>query len=77
MTKQDELCYPGSCFNKALPDEYMFVLLARDAAAPAVIRSWVAERVRLGMNGLGDYQVVEALQLAKDMEEQYTVLRVR
>lgn len=37
MTKTEELNDPNSCFNKARPDELMFVILARDVAAPKAI----------------------------------------
>lgn len=35
---------PGEfdCYANALPDEPMFVLLARDALAPDVVRQWAA-----------------------------------
>jgi phage-related baseplate assembly protein len=46
----------------AHPNEMVFVLLSRDAAAPVAIRAWVAERLRLGKN------VVEALVCAQTME---------
>jgi len=37
---------PGAydCYDKALPDEPMFVLLARDPFAPTVLRWWAAQR---------------------------------
>lgn len=69
MIKTDELTDPNSCLSKARDDEILFVLLARDAAAPVAIRAWVAERVRLGKNVPGDPQIVEALECAQRMEE--------
>ena len=42
MKKTDELADPTSCLNKARDDERLFVLLARDPAAPVTIRAWVA-----------------------------------
>jgi hypothetical protein len=68
MLKSDEIEHTESCFNKARDDERLFVLLARDPAAPAAIRAWVAERVRLGKNHLLDDQIVEALECATLME---------
>jgi len=68
VRKTEEIAFQGSCFNKAKDDERLFVLLARDAAAPVAIRAWVAERLRLGKNREGDPQIVEALACAKLME---------
>lgn len=68
MRKRNEETHPASCFNRALPDEWVFVLLGRDAAAPAAIRAWVQERIRLGKNTPGDAQVSEALNVANSME---------
>lgn len=44
-TKND----PGQfdCYANALPDEPIFVLLARDLAAPAVIERWIEYREAL------------------------------
>jgi hypothetical protein len=68
MRKCAELTDPASCVSRAHDSEMTFVLLGRDAAAPATIRFWVAERVRLGKNRPGDSQVVEAEQCARTME---------
>jgi hypothetical protein len=46
----------------------IFVLLARDTAAPATIRFWATERVRLKKNRPDDPQIVEALECARIME---------
>lgn len=69
MRKRDEETHPESCFNRALPDEWVFVLLGRDAAAPAAIRAWARERIRLGKNLEGDDQITEALIVALEIEE--------
>ena len=68
MIKRDEIEYSESCFNKARDNERLFVLLARDVAAPAAIRAWVAERIRLDKNTAADPQIVEALDCARLME---------
>lgn len=70
MRKRDELTSPKSCLNKAKDDELIFVLLARDVAAPSVIRKWVVERMRLGKNHASDPQIVEALASADAMERE-------
>jgi hypothetical protein len=46
----------------------VFVLLARDAAAPAAIRAWIEERIKLGKNNRQDAQIVEAEHCAREME---------
>jgi hypothetical protein len=68
VIKRDEIENTESCLNKARADERLFVLLARDPAAPVAIRAWVAERVRLGKNTPIDGQIVEALDCASRME---------
>jgi hypothetical protein len=69
VIKREELTNPASCMSRARDDEMVFVLLARDAAAPYAIRSWVQERIRLGKNQPGDPQIEEALSCAARMEE--------
>ena len=68
MRKRDELTNRAGCMARARDDEMTFVLLARDAAAPATIRAWIAERIRLGKNQAGDPQLSEAEQCARTME---------
>ena len=68
MRKRDELSNPDSCMNRAKDDEMTFVLLGRDAAAPAAIRAWVGFRVKLGKNNFNDPQITEALECARKME---------
>ena len=68
MIKRDEIEYSESCFNKARDNERLFVMLARDVAAPVAIRAWVAERIKLNKNSPNDPQIVEALECARLME---------
>ena len=68
MIKSKELTDPSSCLSKAKDDELLFVLLARDKAAPVAIRAWIAERLRLGKNQVDDAQILEAEQCARLME---------
>lgn len=70
MIKREELTNPNSCMVRAKDDEMTFVLLARDVAAPATIRNWVNERLRLGKNQPSDPQITEALECAREMERQ-------
>lgn len=67
MLKRDELVNPKSCLNKAMDDEYLFVLLQRDPAAQAAIMAWVNRRLALGLNQPSDKQIIEAIQTANDM----------
>lgn len=68
MLKRDEIENQSSCLNKARDAEYLFVLLARDPAAPVAIRAWVSERLRLGKNKPEDPQIQEAVECANLME---------
>lgn len=67
MLKSDELTDPNSCLNKARGNERIFVLLGRDPAAPAAIRAWIAERVRIGKNRPDDEQICEAAECIEKM----------
>lgn len=49
----------------------VFVLLARDVAAPLAIRAWIAARIKAGKNYPGDPQLIEAERCASFMELQY------
>lgn len=68
MLKRDEIETENSCLNKARPEERLFVLLARDPAAPVAIRAWIAERLRLGKNQPTDEQIREAFECAALMD---------
>jgi hypothetical protein len=68
MRKRDELTNSNGCMFRAADDEMTFVLLGRDVAAPATIRAWTAERIRLGKNLASDPQIQEALDCANTME---------
>jgi len=68
MIKRDEIEDTESCFNNAADGERLFILLARDPAAPVAIRAWIAERIRLGKNAPGDEQIREAYECANLME---------
>ena len=70
MRKKDELSREHTCMQHAHPNEMVFVLLSRDAAAPVAIRAWVAERLRLGKNVETDEQIAEALECARTMESE-------
>lgn len=71
MKKIEEMAQLHSCLNKADRDEFIFVLLGRDVAAPDTIRFWATERMRLGKNKLNDKQIQEAFETARQIEEQH------
>lgn len=55
---------PYDCYAKAEPDEPMFILLARDRAAPHLIRKWA----RWSKNaGTDPAKIAEARKCADDM----------
>jgi hypothetical protein len=66
MRKRDELV--SGCMAKARDDEMTFVLLGRDRAAPAAIRKWIKERIRLRLNKPGDAKLIEAEECARIIE---------
>lgn len=70
MLKINETVDVSSCWNRARDFEMLFVLLARDAAAPVAIRAWIAERIRIGKNTVTDPQIQEAEICAQEMEFQ-------
>ena len=73
MKKKEEITNPQSCLSKADPEEMLFVLLARDAAAPGAIRFWASERLRMRMNDADDDKIKEALACADAMYKQRVV----
>lgn len=70
-TKLTEL--RDGCFHKAMDDEPMFVLLARDTSGPLVIRIWADVReaeIRQGVRPATDMtQVIDARATADKMEQ--------
>mgnify|MGYP006969363259 CR=1 FL=1 len=59
---------PGEydCYEKADPDEPMFVLLGRDPTAGVLVRLWAALRVRLGYEELEVMR--EAVECGQNMK---------
>lgn len=66
MRKTDELMQPNSCINRSRPDEWVFVLTARDPHAPAAIRKWADDYERAG--GKAE-KVADARWTADQMEQ--------
>ena len=77
MLKREELSNPRSCMSRAKSHEMCFVLLARDATAPHIVRMWAKERLRLGKNKPGDEQITEALACAETMQDQHSGIRLQ
>lgn len=53
---------PNDCYTRALPDEPMFTLLARDPGAPDLIRLWARQRgvhIDAGLRPETDREVVK------------------
>jgi hypothetical protein len=67
MLKGKERSDTNSCWNKAREDELLFILLARDPAAPVAIEAWINERIRLGKNQGSDTQIADARACALRM----------
>lgn len=59
---------PNDCYHKAEPDEEIFVLLARDEAAPHAIRKWVNMRIMFGLDDPHSEKINEAMRCASKME---------
>lgn len=56
--------------SRARDDEWTFVLLGRDLAAPVAVRAWIEERIRLGKNSRDDAQIREAEQWIESVERE-------
>lgn len=67
MKKSNELRSPTSCFNKASPDEPIFVLRAKDTVASQTVRHWAT--MAEGMHEPEKLQ--EARKLADEMDAWY------
>lgn len=75
MRKQDELTNPNSCMSRARDDEWTFVLLGRDVAAPHAVKAWIEQRIALGKNQRHDPQIVEAERwIANVLQDQETAV---
>ncbi len=74
MKRLKEIQDPKSCLNKAYDQEMVFVLLARDAAAPVAIQAWINERIRLGKNTADDNQILDAYECILAMMSHRTLL---
>lgn len=73
MIKDDEINNENSCLNKARGYEGIFVLRAKDPAAPAAILAWIKARIQLDLNQAGDAKLIEAenCALLMDMQRNY------
>lgn len=55
-----------TCYDKAAPDEPIFVLRAQDMIAPEIVREWA---YRAKVAGTPEEKVEEARRLADKMED--------
>lgn len=65
---------PGDydCYANALPDEPMFILLARDRSAPEAVRAWAYDRqqaVNRGAKPVSDMAMVAEARACADAME--------
>lgn len=66
---------PGDfdCYGNAEPDEPMFILLARDPAAPELVETWADRRLAMINDGLkpesDKAMITEARQCAETMRK--------
>ena len=61
---------PGAfdCYGKAADDEPLFVLRAKDPAAPAAIQAWIVARLACGVSKDGEIErLKEAMQCVHAM----------
>lgn len=65
MKKRLELANPHSCFNRAEPDEPIFVLRSSDPIGPQTVRLW-ATMATLSHSAA---KVEEAMMFADEMEK--------
>ncbi len=71
---------PGEfdCYFKAMPDEPMFILLARDNDAPLCVRTWAYYRemsIALGQRPKSDLVMVAEARACADAMERWRVDR--
>lgn len=72
MTKRENIDNPNSCWNKARDDEQVFILLERDEAMAATLRSWADNRIRLEIDKSTSPKITAARRLA-DMLDRITL----
>jgi hypothetical protein len=75
MLKIHEQADDRSCWSKALDYERVFVLLARDGAAPHAIEEWARERMRLGLSMEDSPEIESAFRCAANMREERSHIR--
>jgi DNA-directed RNA polymerase subunit RPC12/RpoP len=66
VRKIDEVEIPTSCFNKAAPEEPIFVVRAKDPEAPDTVRTWANNAQTRGTHE--PEKIAEAFALADRME---------
>jgi hypothetical protein len=72
-TKQNPAAF--DCYGSALPDEPMFILLARDPNAPSLVRSWADRREQDILDGIRPVSDIPMVQEARHCADAMTVWR--
>lgn len=72
MLKSQENSYPDSTWNKAKPDEPLFIIRATDKFAAKTIRDWAA-RVASDPEATNGEKVLDALKAADQVDAWQTV----
>ncbi len=63
----------NTCIQKALDDESLFVLMARDVTAPLVILEWI----KLNLGKQPEEKLMEAFNLAMEMHRTCQSIQLR
>lgn len=72
MLKSQEKAQNDSVWNKTKDNERLFILSENDVTAPMIIKTWVSERIKLGLNSPTDPVILDALDLSMMMEYEYS-----
>lgn len=62
MHKHGIIVDPQSYWNRAQDNEPVFILIGRDALAPATINCWIEMRLASGKNTVDDKQIQDAIR---------------
>lgn len=63
-TKRENILNPASCWNRAAPDEPVFVLRANDPLAPQIVREWAKRYAEMKQANRGGITAEQANKVA-------------
>lgn len=69
MLKREEAADPNSCWNRAHPDEPVFVFLGRDKSAATAIRAWIHHRLITAKSTEKSPEIIDARRFVEVMEK--------